>query len=147
MTFSFNLLPQNSVKFRENSADSVVYQLEGHTATEPATLTITRVLPTPRKGNNGTMKVYLNARRTTSITVPGDAGSVIRQVPVICKVETSLPVGADTMVLKQLFSDLSRFMTVNGSADDDQERVFASGLLPDGTGDTSALGPQLVVTP
>jgi len=138
MSFTYNLLPDGAVKFRENSADSVLFHLKEHTPSAPATMTITRTLPKPRKGNNGTVKVLINARRHVDIQVDGSEGT--RSVPVICKLETSLPVGAEVEVLRSLFGDIKNFVATGvASIHDDVRNVFEIGLLPDGSGESPNL--------
>lgn len=132
MAFTNNLLSPSAEKFRENSADSVVFHSLGHTPTSPATVTVTRTLPKPRKGNNGTMKVLVNARRTVDITAPGDAGT--RPVPVIVKLETSMPVGADITDLTHVLVDIMRFAAPVPQTEGDRQKLFQYGLLPDGSG-------------
>lgn len=131
----FNLLPLDTIKYRENSADSVVFHLDGHTPEAPRTCTYTRTLPKPRKGNNGTMKVMLNVRNTVNI------GSVEEPnyVPVIAKLETSVPVGAsiDDLyytpfgVLEALAgSRPDAVQQIKNNAYAEQRNIFIHGLLP-----------------
>lgn len=129
------LLPSGTVKYRENSADSVVFHLKGHTAQAPRTMTITRELPTPRKGNLGTMKLKINVHMPVDIgteTVPNITPSVV-------KVETSVPVGAHSSALQTAFRAISAMMFSdyeNGDASQPVSNLFLYGLLPDGTDGT-----------
>lgn len=126
-----NLLPADSIKFRENSADSVVYHLENHTSALPHTMTITRSLPVPRKGNAGTMKIFINVRKTVVMATPdGD-----RAVPLISKLETSLPVGCSIQdFISGCFTPLSALTGTHIEIAKEQQDLFQTGLLPDNTG-------------
>lgn len=126
------LLPGGTVKYRENSADSVVFHLFGHTASAPRTMTITRDLPTPRKGNLGTMKVKVN------VHMPVDIGTelVPNITPTVIKLETSVPVGSHSAALQAGFESLSKMMY--HIFDDDENsgpvrKLFLNGLLPEGS--------------
>lgn len=123
-----NLLLPGTRKFRENSADSVTYHLSGHTATNPRTITISRTLPTPRKGNPGTCKIAINARNnvTLDVTKPTE-----RVVPVIFKCETSVPVGANIQALEDLFWELKQVLDWDSNFKNEQSDLFTSGMLPD----------------
>lgn len=125
-----NLLPQNAVKFRENSADSVVFHLQGSTPSMPKSLTVTRILPTARKGNAGTMKIMINVRITSNL---GDQITP-RYVPTILKLETSCPVGAGNGPLVEAFHAIKTIVDVSGEALADQDALFLTGLLLDNTG-------------
>lgn len=138
------VVPHGAIKFRENSADSVTFNLSGHTAALPRTLTISRVLPTPRKGNPGTVKIYMNTRRSFLVDV-GTANE--RTVLAISKNETSIPVGIDA-------AEAGVFIrtSISGIVGDDDGQgdvslagrdascidLFVQGLLPDQHGDPTA---------
>jgi hypothetical protein len=83
-------LPIGSVKFREVDPDKVVFNLPQHTVTKPRTITIGRSLPQIRRGNNGTLKSSFNIH--TSYEIPTEGGGM-RTVPVVLKLESSVPVG------------------------------------------------------
>lgn len=124
-----NLLPTGSRKFRENTADSVLFHMMEHTADKPSTITVTRTLPTPRKGNPGTQKTTINCR-TTSILDVGLATE--RKVPVIVKIETSMPVGANSNDFKRALNNISGAVIVSlNTLSDEQKDLFITGLLPE----------------
>lgn len=123
----FQILPVNTVKFRENSSDSVVFHLEGSTAEMPYTMTFTRQLPTARKGNNGTMKTFVNIRFTVNI----GTDEVPKYVPQVVKLETSIPVGSEvTTFVNKLLYPIRLLSSNNADTIDELERVFVHGLLP-----------------
>lgn len=77
-------------KFRELSPNKIQYIFDDHTVEAPHSVTITSILPSPRKGNPGTLKTMLNYHRT----VIADTGlPTERRVPQVVKLETSFPVG------------------------------------------------------
>jgi hypothetical protein len=131
---NYNMLPDNTTKFRETSADSVVFHLAGHTPELPRTLTQSRILPTPRKGNAGTCKTFLNARVTSNI------GSVENPVlvPTIVKLEISCPVGSTSETVHTALTALegltapSHYSDVNSS--DARDDLLLSGYLLDNLG-------------
>lgn len=132
-----NLLPTGSRKFRENTADSVLFHMMEHTADRPSTVTVTRTLPTPRKGNPGTQKTTINCR-TTSILDVGLATE--RKVPVIVKIETSVPVGADYNDFIRALNNISGAVLVNfNTLTSEQRDLFITGLLPEAPVATSGV--------
>nr|6YFG_AA Chain AA, coat protein [Beihai levi-like virus 32]6YFG_AB Chain AB, coat protein [Beihai levi-like virus 32]6YFG_AC Chain AC, coat protein [Beihai levi-like virus 32]6YFG_AD Chain AD, coat protein [Beihai levi-like virus 32]6YFG_AE Chain AE, coat protein [Beihai levi-like virus 32]6YFG_AF Chain AF, coat protein [Beihai levi-like virus 32]6YFG_AG Chain AG, coat protein [Beihai levi-like virus 32]6YFG_AH Chain AH, coat protein [Beihai levi-like virus 32]6YFG_AI Chain AI, coat protein [Beih len=94
-------------KLRELSSDSTLFTLPGHSVTLPNTLGIVSHLPTPRKGNPGTVKTMRNLRKTILL---GAGTASERAVPIVIKTETSFPVGTTeedrAEVLKQMASFL-----------------------------------------
>lgn len=133
MSLSLQILPADSLKFRENSADSIVYHLPGHTPTRPFTATVTRALPSPRKGNAGTMKIFVNIRKSEEITGPD---GISRIVPVITKLETSVPVGTDAQTGLFTCLEVIRGFTADlSNPDKDKDATLASlfmaGYLPE----------------
>lgn len=130
MPVNLSILPPFSRKFRETNADTTVFQQGDHSATRPALVTVTRILPTPRKGNPGTQKVTINYRRTTVLDVglPTE-----RMAPVILKIETSIPVGTDVTDILDLFKAPSAALSVSDPAvlENFQKDLFITGLLPD----------------
>jgi hypothetical protein len=117
-------------KFRENSADSVVFNLEGHTPEYPRSLTMTRTLPVPRKGNAGTSKVLLNFRVSANI----GTADVPKIVPTILKIETSIPVGTSVDVVKVLFAQAEDVIKMTEAETDlgfgtRRNEVFMQGYL------------------
>lgn len=123
-----NMLPPGARKFRENSADSVVYNCIDHSAEQPSTLTISRQLPVPRKGNPGTVKMFINRRKSI---VLDRSGPNERVVPFIVKIETSAPVGTDlgdvTLTLQSILALLDD--SKSGSQDDFRD-LYLTGMLP-----------------
>lgn len=88
-------LPVEAVKMRELNGDTTVYALTGHRPDQRRLLTVTSKLPTPRKGNPGTVKstVHLLADQPIYNTVNGV--ETVKMVPTVTKIETSYPVGTD----------------------------------------------------
>jgi hypothetical protein len=113
-----------ATKFRELSSDKIIYTLPGHSIEKPITLTIQSDLPVPRKGNPGTVKTFVNIRRTVVL----DSGlATERNVPTIVKLETSFPVGttqADRLAI------LAQIASVASQSDEAADNLFYDGLLP-----------------
>jgi len=123
-------------KLREKSADSVLYTLRHHNIEMPQTLTVTSSLPSPRKGNPGTVKTVMNLRLTDKL----DRGlPTERNVPIIIKLETSFPVGSDST---KRMSALLAMATVLTQAPNAADSLFYSGLLPEFTSEASGGGDQ-----
>ncbi len=127
-----DIKPFGSKKFRENNADSVLFHLKDHTPELPRTLTVTRTLPTPRKGNAGTMKVMFNIRRTYEIP----SGTGFKTVPAIVKLETSMPVGLKPRECIETLMSFGGITTDVVDYDETREAIFIRGELPDGIYDT-----------
>jgi len=127
-TVNLSILPPSSRKFRETNADTTVFQQGDHTADRPALVTVTRTLPTPRKGNPGTQKVTINYRRTTTL----DVGLPTERIaPVILKVETSIPVGSNIDDVAELFKAPGAAIKLDsGAVREFQKDLFINGLLP-----------------
>lgn len=120
----FALPPVYLEKYRENSKDSIVYIAQSHTVEQPRLVTVTSELPTPRKGNAGTMKTTINSRWTVNIAKDGEPEN---NVPVIVKLQTSFPVGSEVSDMQDACHVISNFMA---QADADFEKLFKTGLLP-----------------
>lgn len=131
----FDIKPFGSKKFRENSADSVLFHLKDHTPELPRTLTVTRTLPTPRKGNAGTMKVQFNLRRNYQI--PNGTG--FKTVPAIVKLETSMPVGLKPRECIETLISLIGVTSLDANFDEIREAIFIRGELPDGIYDSQGV--------
>lgn len=111
-------------KLREKSADSILYTLEDHAADFPQTVTITSTLPTPRKGNPGTVKTLINVRTTIAL----DEGKPSeRYVPLIAKLEMSCPVGSTPFNRQNVSYIVAAALLQSNDAFDDQ---FYNGILP-----------------
>jgi len=134
------LVPHGATKFRENSADSVTFHLAEHTAALPSIVTISRTLPTPRKGNAGTMKIFVNFRKSILINSGLADEKIVLQ---ISKLETSIPVGISAAAARVNVRDsLLGFITTDSNPDNttagrDQslEDMLVTGILPDQHGD------------
>lgn len=130
----FNILPDDTIKFRETSADSVVFHLAGHTPELPRTFTQSRILPTPRKGNAGTCKTFINVRVTSNI---GSAENPVL-VPTIVKLEISCPVGSTSETAHTALTALEGLTAPSHYADDDlfvaRDDLLLSGYLLDNLG-------------
>lgn len=121
-----SILTDNKLtKFRENSKDSIVYIQEGHTVNKPKLVTITSDLPTPRKGNAGTMKTTVNCRVTVNIAPAGEPEIL---VPVIAKLQTSFPVGVTLEQMQAASHSLINFLALE---DADFKALFYTGILPE----------------
>jgi hypothetical protein len=110
-----------------------MFHLDGHTAVAPRSLSVTRILPTPRKGNPGTCKTFLNLRLTTDIS---HTEGVEKLVPTIIKIETSCPVGSDMDPLRLAFVQLANILKPTGPGDHSaaQRDLFLRGYLLDNSG-------------
>jgi hypothetical protein len=130
MSFLFNttLLPENTRKFRENSADSNMYHHGDYTPSFPSTTSVSRILPVPRKGNMGTCKTLINTRRTVVIN---RGLSSERSVPVIIKIETSVPVGINLPDLLQTMQQVGGFIDTKQENMQAIQDLFLTGRLPD----------------
>lgn len=85
------LLFTEARKFREIGADKFTYTLAGFTLDKQNLLTVQSVLPSPRKGNPGTLKTFFNFRKQVTL----DAGTASeREAPIVVKIEMSFPLGA-----------------------------------------------------
>lgn len=110
-------------KLREKSADSTVYVFDDHTVERPHTLTITSTLPTPRKGNPGTVKTQLNMHKTV---VLDEGTSNERTVPLVVKTETSFPVGTSQADREAVLLDMAGLQTCGNQGD----KLLFNGVLP-----------------
>lgn len=113
-----------ATKFREVSAGKIVYNLPGSSIEVPKTLTVTSVLPTPRKGNPGTVKTLFNIHN--QVTLDKDLPTQ-RQAPIVVKIEVSLPLGstdADRGFTVGLIDSLSEY------ADQSLMALYKNGVLP-----------------
>lgn len=111
-------------KFRENSKDSIVYLSKLHTVELPKLVTVTSQLPTPRKGNLGTMKTTINSRWTVNIA---SSGEPVNPVPIIVKLQTSFPVGSQVTDMREACRIIQNFL---GQTEVDFKTLFQTGLLP-----------------
>lgn len=112
-------------KFRENSKDSVVYIHDDHTVEKPHQLTITSELPVVRKNNPGTVKTTLNARVTTNIGTAEEP----KLVPVICKVQTSIPVGTSAADRRKASDAVASILSQGDVA---LFELLYTGIIPEG---------------
>jgi hypothetical protein len=139
---SNNHLPSGSVKFREHSADSVVFLLEDHTAEQPRTLTLTRTLPVARKGNAGATKILTNVHINTNI----GTDEAPKIVPVVAKLEVSAPVGASSAAIQcailnatsQLSAENSVYLDSHPLSQQVFDSLYKQGILPEGQGEGSS---------
>lgn len=119
----YTLQPLTIQKLREISADTIMYTRSEHSVTHPVTVTVSSELPVPRKGNAGTVKTTVNSRVTVNI----DEGTASeKSVPVICKVQTSFPVGT---TLTQRRSAIAGALTALLQDDAEFDSLFYKGLL------------------
>lgn len=135
------IVTPGSRKFRENSADSVTFHNTDHSAVLPDTTSISRSLPTPRKGNMGTTKISLNCRK--AFVIHKDTANE-KTVLGIIKVETSVPVGIDADDFYSLvYQSLQGFITQSDGTSYEGRlesivRLVVNGELPDSFGDPTA---------
>nr|APG77094.1 hypothetical protein [Beihai levi-like virus 29] len=111
-------------KFRELSANKIMYVFDDHTPANPHTLTVTSVLPAPRKGNPGTMKTTMAFHKSVTL----DAGTAAeRAVPVVARLETSFPMGTSKADRKAVLNALAA-----GTSLDDVtiSSLLEKGILP-----------------
>lgn len=112
-------------KFREQAGNKVQYLLPGHSSANSRTITATSVLPVPRKGNPGTLKTAVNVHLGVTL----DAGKVTeRVVPVVAKLETSLPMGINPAELELAMSYLHGATDI--LTDEIAKDLFCVGILP-----------------
>lgn len=111
-------------KFRELSADSIVYLNDDHNVELPRHITLTSELPVPRKGNMGTLKTTVNARYSVELNAGTDEAKV---VPVICKIQTSFPVGT---TLADRKAAVARACALALQDDPEFDALFGTGILP-----------------
>jgi hypothetical protein len=119
-----NVIPMSLTKLRELTKDSVVFTDLAHTVDLPVTLTIKSELPAPRKGNLGTTKTFINFHKT--VTIDAADGST-KKVPMVVKLETSFPVGTNSVERSMMLGQLSSAIL------QDSERLdamFYTGILP-----------------
>jgi hypothetical protein len=136
-------VPMDSVKFRELSQDSVQYLLPGHSVEYPKTITVSRNLPIPRRGNRGTNKTTIN----THIYVNVGTTESPKIVPVVCRLEVSAPVGCSREdIIEALFATthgvgqrVTAAVAANTSllddANDGISNLLRDGILPEGVSD------------
>jgi hypothetical protein len=111
-------------KLRELSPDSINYTRVGHTVQLPVTVTVSSELPTPTKGNAGTVKTTINSRVNVMLA-PGTPNE--KRVPVICKVQTSFPVGT---TLEDRRKAVQGALAALLQDDENFDKLFYHGLLP-----------------
>lgn len=111
-------------KFREVAAGKIVYNLPGSSIEVPKVLTVTSTLPTPRKGNPGTVKTLFNLHNQVTL----DTGlPTQRQAPIVVKLEVSFPLGStdsdreESLMMVGLLCDYS---------DGVLEALLKNGVLP-----------------
>jgi hypothetical protein len=111
-------------KFREVAAGKIVYNLPNSSIEVPKILTVTSTLPTPRKGNPGTVKTLFNIHNQVTL----DAGlPTQRQAPIVLKLEVSFPLGstdADREETLLMVGGLCNY------ADAELQALLKNGVLP-----------------
>lgn len=107
---------------RTTGPDTTVYSLPGHTPVNPFTLTAVSRLPVPRKGNAGTTKTTLSLRREITINKGTDQEKI---VPMIARIETSVPVGVSQSDFKAMIEGLACPLLLDEMHVND---LFLSGL-------------------
>lgn len=127
MSVLTSILPEGAKKYRENNADSVTFLLPENTPDRPRTLTVTRQQANARKNNLGTVKYTFNCHINTRIEV---SETVSRVVPVVVKLETSIPVGADDGAILAALASVAP--VVNPGNMQEVFELIKVGLLPDG---------------
>lgn len=111
-------------KFREISTDKVTYTLAGFTLDKQNLLTVQSILPSPRKGNPGTLKTAFNFRKQVTL----DAGlSTEREAPIVIKVDMSFPLGASVDDKNAARAYLA---TLADIADAEVNSLVYNGILP-----------------
>lgn len=94
-------LPVTGQMQREISSDTVRFALDNHTPSQRELLTVTSKLPTPRKGNAGTVKNTIHFLKDLSVGTFDNSGQE-NYAPAIIRIETSFPVGTDPEILRYL---------------------------------------------
>lgn len=111
-------------KFREIASDKFTYTLAGFTLDQQNLLTVQSILPSPRKGNPGTLKTLLNFRKQVTL----DAGlSTERQAPIVIKVEMSFPLGSSIAEKDAARAYLATLADVD---DTEVSQLVYNGILP-----------------
>lgn len=111
-------------KFREIAADKFTYTLSGFTLDKQNLLTVQSTLPSPRKGNPGTLKTSLNFRKQVTL----DAGlSTERTAPIVIKVDMSFPLGATVADKDVVRAYLAKLANVS---DTTVNELVYNGILP-----------------
>lgn len=123
ITPSITLQALHLQKLREASSDSILYTRPEHSVTHPVTVQVSSELPMPRKGNAGTVKTTVNSRATVNL----DEGTALEKaVPVICKIQTSFPVGT-TLAQRRLA--VAGAVSALLQSDDEFDSLFYKGIL------------------
>lgn len=123
LTPSVTVGPVAIQKLRELSSDSILYTRPEHSVTKPVTVTISSDLPTPRKGNAGTVKTTINSRVTVALD---EDTQQEKNVPVICRVQTSFPVGS---TLEQRRMAVAGAIAALLQEDDEFDSLLYKGIL------------------
>lgn len=111
-------------KLRELSPNKILFVFADHTPAHPNTLTVTSVLPAPRKGNPGTMKTTLAFNKSVTL----DAGKPTeRVVPVVARLETSFPMGTLQDDRKAVLNALAAGTDLNDAV---ISSLLEKGMLP-----------------
>lgn len=111
-------------KFREVAAGKIVYNLPGSSIEVPKTLTVTSTLPTPRKGNPGTVKTLFNIHNQVTL----DKGlPTERQAPIVVKLDVSFPLGSTEADRAETLAMLSGLYDYT---DAELNALLKNGVLP-----------------
>lgn len=122
-----SIFQTDTTKFRELNSDKVLYTLPGHSQSAPNTCTVTSELPVPRKGNPGTLKTFINIHKSTVLDPGLDTERV---VPIVGKVELSIPAGANISDVGTLLTYVAG--TLGFDALDPSRALILDGILPQG---------------
>jgi len=117
-------------KFREVSADKLIFNGPGHSIELPEQLTVTSTMPTPRKGNPGPVKTSLSFNKSIILDQGLDSQ---RTAPIVIKVDVSLPVGTTLSDYIGACAVIFGAVTVEdspGSYDTTFVDLTRAGLLP-----------------
>jgi hypothetical protein len=113
------------IKFRELSANSTIYVTPTHSSTFADKLTLTSTPPKAQPGNAGVTRTIINRNKEVTINA-GLANE--RIVPIVVKLEVSMPVGALETDLDLVLHGIRGFTQMNNL---DNSSLFLNAIVPE----------------
>jgi len=111
-------------KFREISANQVSFISPTHTSEKADKLTLTSTPPKPQPGNAGVTRTLINVQREVVI----NAGlSNERIVPIVVKMEVSMPVGASVADLDTVLHRIQYFTAIS---EEKVTEMYMNAIIP-----------------
>lgn len=111
-------------KYRELSANTVSFITSLHTSEKADKLTLTSTPPKAQPGNAGVSRTLLNRQRQVVINEGLDNERI---VPIVVKLEVSMPVGADADALDDLLHDIQAFTVMDDAS---KSALFVNAIIP-----------------